>query len=217
MNRKSLLVASHVRQLGLSIDTAATPEILQHVGAILTDAVLQPGLNYRTVVRPRVLRVLDRFPEAATTSGLVTLIKCIGAEELLKWKHPEKPARLEELATFLQNQRLESVRELREWINVDLNCIRLMDLRGIGKKTIDYIKILLGLQTVAIDRHIKMFIRSAGVNGGNYDELRNIFMGAAVELAVDPSNLDSVIWNYLSPPRSFRVTNPDGLANRGVS
>ena len=40
-----------------------------HIGALFTDAILQAGVNYRSVVRPRVERVLFNFPEANTVSS----------------------------------------------------------------------------------------------------------------------------------------------------
>ena len=40
-----------------------------HMGATLTDTVLQAGLNYRSVVLPRVSRILDLYPNAKTTTS----------------------------------------------------------------------------------------------------------------------------------------------------
>src|SRR5947207_1421279 len=65
-----------------------------HMGATLTDTVLQAGLNYRSVVLPRVNHILTTYPYAVTTSGFWQLACEIGPGELLRWSHPEKINRL---------------------------------------------------------------------------------------------------------------------------
>jgi len=60
-----------------------------HMGATVTDAVLQAGLRYETVVWPRVQHVMEAFPEAATTSGFPAVLRERGGEEVVHWTHPE--------------------------------------------------------------------------------------------------------------------------------
>src|ERR1039458_6671775 len=57
-----------------------------HLGAALADAVLQAGVSYRTVVRTRIDRIHSRFPEAATLSGLITILEQQGAADFLLWR-----------------------------------------------------------------------------------------------------------------------------------
>lgn len=51
-----------------------------HMGATITDAVLQAGLRYETVVWPRVQRIMELFPEAATASGFLKVLHERGGE-----------------------------------------------------------------------------------------------------------------------------------------
>ena len=60
-----------------------------HMGATLTDAVLQSGLNYRTVVYPRVRSVMERFPSATSTASFWTVLETHTPATVLNWSHPE--------------------------------------------------------------------------------------------------------------------------------
>lgn len=40
-----------------------------HMGATITEMILQAGIDYRSVVVPRVQNILRRYPEAATAGG----------------------------------------------------------------------------------------------------------------------------------------------------
>ena len=53
------------------------------MGATITDAVLQAGLRYETVVWPRVQHVMT-IPEAATTSGFLAVLRERGGEEVVR-------------------------------------------------------------------------------------------------------------------------------------
>lgn len=45
-----------------------------HIGALYTDIILQSSLNYKTVVKPRVERVLALYPNANTVNKFGKLI-----------------------------------------------------------------------------------------------------------------------------------------------
>lgn len=63
------------------------------MGAILPDSVLQAGLNYTTVVRPRVLNILQDYPQVDTISALVKLVRTKQTGVFLSWQHHEKVTR----------------------------------------------------------------------------------------------------------------------------
>jgi hypothetical protein len=67
------------------------------MGATICDAVLQAGLKWESVVKPRLEKLRRHYPEAATTSGFFTLIKEVGIKKILNWRDEEKPARRESL------------------------------------------------------------------------------------------------------------------------
>jgi len=167
----------------------------EHMGALLTDAVLQAGLNYEKVVHPRALRVRDTYPEAATTSGFLNVLEERGYQEVLQWKDEEKPARLKRLATFLQGRNVEKVEDLKVWLTRPESRKELREIKGVGPKTADYLPILAGLPSVAVDRHIERFCAEAGIEKNT---IRKAVKEAAAELDMDEGFLDYSIWFYMS-------------------
>jgi len=161
----------------------------------LTDAVLQAGLNYEKVVHPKALRVEDVYPVASTTSGFLKVLEVLGYQEVLQWKDEVKPDRLKRLATFLQGQGVETVAELKVWLTRPVSRKELLGIKGVGPKTADYISILAGLPSVAVDRHIERFCAEAGLDK---KAVRKAVEEAAAELDVDEGYLDYSIWFYMS-------------------
>lgn len=173
----------------------------QHIGAVLADAVLQAGLNYTHVVKPRVISLMRRFPSACTTSVLVDLIGQYGATTLLNWKHPEKLQRFRELTNFFYVEAVETTTDLRSWLEILENKERLRFLRGVGPKTVDYIQSLVGLPAVAVDRHIRSFAELAGLDQLHYSHVKAAMESAADRLKCGRLELDVAVWNFMSAGR----------------
>lgn len=167
-----------------------------HMGAVLADTVLQPGLNYQFVVMPRVIRIIRMFAEADTLPAFADLIENVGAKMLLQWKHDEKPRRLEFLTSFLIAQGLESCEDLRSWICTRENQKAILSVRGIGTKSVDYLCGLLGLDTVAVDRHLLAFVSEAGLPVEDHKFVNECVCYAADFLGVRRRSLDYSIWCY---------------------
>ena len=165
------------------------------MGALLTDAILQAGLNYDNVVLPRALRVRDTYPDAITTSGFLNTLDTRGYQEVLSWNDEEKPARLKRLATFLQDRNVETVKDLKEWLALPESRRELREIKGVGPKTADYLPILAGLPSVAVDRHIVRFCAKAGIEK---KEVKKAVKEAAAILRTDEGCLDYSIWFYMS-------------------
>lgn len=53
-----------------------------HMGATITDAILQAGQNWRTVVKPRIEKV-KQYPTAKTTSGFISTFSSVGLKVLI--------------------------------------------------------------------------------------------------------------------------------------
>ena len=176
-----------------------------HMGATICDAVLQAGVRYETVVRPRIRRMLETCPEAAKTSGFLRLIQARRLKEVILWNHEEKPRRIRELTRYLAREGIETEDDLADWLAEEAYRPRLLMLRGIGPKTADYLKILAGIPTAAPDRYVRRVLRDAGITAGSYDEERDILNAAADEMGVDRAVLDHSIWRYMS--RQPRVRN----------
>ena len=181
-----------------------------HMGATITDAVLQAGLRYETVVWPRVQHVMT-IPSAATTSGFLAALRERGGEEVVHWTHAEKLGRMEAVAELFIAESVETEADLHFWLCGDpaaghgedaacsANIAKLAAVHGIGPKTIDYFEILCGEQdTAAIDMHLTRFLEKAGVRVTSYEQARAVIAGAATELGVPAAQLDHSIWTHMS-------------------
>lgn len=175
--------------------------VCSHMGAILTDVVLQPGMNYQTVVAPRVQRILKEYEASPTVSEFARIVRKHGAASVLRWRHHEKPARLEALTTFLAHSGLETQAEIRGWLLQRPNRTRLMTVRGMGRKSIDYMCGLVGCDTVAVDRHIINFLSDAGIRTKDYEFVWETVSYAADLLGIERRSLDHSIWRRMSGQR----------------
>ncbi len=169
-----------------------------HMGATITDSILQAGLNYRYVVYPRVLKLLTKYYEYKTTCKFLILMQTIPLGELINWQSQKKLTRITDLSWFLYNNHIENETEMAEWLNDAHNIESLSNLNGIGPKTIDYLKMLSGNQAIAIDRHLFKFLEIAGVLVNSYNEANTIFSMAASLLNMSKYELDRKIWIYMS-------------------
>jgi len=170
----------------------------RHMGATITDAILQAGTTWETVVKPRVLKLRDNYPEAKTTTGFFNLLVKIGPRKLLEWNDSEKPERILAVTCFFIKEGIQTEADLKTWLENDANISRLKEIRGIGNKTADYFKILSGIPTSAIDRHLIEFLNRAGVDIVNYSEAREVINKAADQMGINRLVLDHSIWKYMS-------------------
>jgi hypothetical protein len=169
-----------------------------HIGALLADCVLQAGLNYRYVVEPRVRRLKTLYPYATRISILADLLEDLGAETVLQWNHPEKPRRLERMVGVLVQRGIETTSDLGDWVVTDEGRTALVAVKGVGPKTIDYMQILCGRPTCAVDRHVISFMEDAGVTPRNYEHAHALFTRCATSLRVSPDVLDAAVWRLQS-------------------
>lgn len=176
-----------------------------HMGATITDSILQAGLNYKTVVEPRVRAVLEGFPLATTSAKFLGILTEHGANKILSWRHPEKPRRVYELTTFFVAESVDTEECLGQYLRCSTNCEKLLTLNGIGPKTVDYLKNFAGVPAIAVDRHITHFVAVAGINCKSYDEISQTVYTAADLLSASASDLDYAIWEYVSQGRLTRV------------
>ena len=192
-------LADYLRSVSNFTIVKTIDEPYGHMGATLTDAVLQAGVKYKTVVAPRVEQLRMQYPDAVTTSEFAALLKSPGAEQLLNWKGKRKLDTLRELTNFLLAESVETEEDFRGWIILNGNVARLQQISGIKEKTSHYLGILLGLPNVAVDRYLFRFIAEAGIpTGDDYNVAQTIIREAAVALAIDESLLDHSIWRYMS-------------------
>lgn len=203
-------VAEYIDSLSLEFYEVNSP-VYDHIGAVITDAILQPGMNYYTVVFPRVQYILKTFPQAKTTIDFWEIISFHGSSKILSWSGSVKPKRLENLTTFLIENGVYTVNALNKWLSYELNIEEISKLSGIGPKTTNYLQKLVGLDEIAVDRHLKRFIARSGVNAHNYAETKSIFEETASILGVSCASLDQAIWGFESSFRKNRNLNQQTL------
>ncbi len=194
---KAEIVAAYIRAHA-TFAIVESMERYHHMGATLADAVLQRGIDYITVVEPRIKRLLADHPEATTTSAFARVVKERGATFVLAWRDGQKPQTLAALVSLLLENGVETEDDLRAWLEQRENVDRLQRIKGIKDKTADYLQILVGIQTVAVDMHLFDFLTEAGVPTSNYAEAHKILSETAEILGVEPAQLDHSIWRYRS-------------------
>lgn len=169
-----------------------------HIGALFTDIILQAGLNYNTVVKPRVNRVLYDFPQANNLKNLRLVIEQHSLEEVIKWTHPVKIERFLDLLHFCTKREINSCNDLKTFLRKSDNRILFLSVKGLGPKTLDYTMKLLDFDTIAVDRHIIGFLELAGLKHKNYDFTKKTVEFAADLLEITRASLDETIWHYMS-------------------
>tara|TARA_R100000005_G_scaffold22285_1_gene9570 strand:- start:10743 stop:11384 length:642 start_codon:yes stop_codon:yes gene_type:complete len=188
-------IADFAVQEGALLEQRVPRPTCQHMGAIIADAILQAGLNYSTVVRPRVIAILQEFPDEITTSNLIRLIEKRQTPLFLNWNNSIKIERFERLVEFLYQRNIEHVAELQEKLAYDTFCAEMQNVNGVGPKTVDYLACLVGLDSIAVDRHIRNFARRTGINDESYKFLHTVFCCAADLLALPRRDFDAWVWS----------------------
>ena len=181
-----------------------------HIGATIADAVLQANNNYTNNVKPRVKRILDTYPEAKTTTAVFHLLKEISTVDFLSWKGEDRAERFLNVLSLFASENIDTEAELKSWLSDDNNLPKFRAINGIGPKTVDYFKILVGISASAIDRHLINFLKMAGLTPSNYNDTQAIINSAADILSIDYSYFDHSIWQYMSrrAAKSTVVRNP---------
>lgn len=199
MTSKALRLKEYISQIDdfKFVEPEYCPYI-NHIGALFTDTILQAGVNYRRVVWPRVAHVLDTFPYASTVSIFAEILENYGTANVLHWSNAEKIQRMNELVLFCLDHQIETSKQLTEFMRYEKNVSMLKDIRGIGNKTCDYLKRLLGFDTVAVDRHIRSFMESADIYSDDYFDIKEIVEYAADFMDKTRRELDYSIWSYMS-------------------
>ena len=195
IERESLVLAGYIGSLvGFRMPPVRRP--YGHIAATIVDAVLQVGVSYEKIVRPRVERVMREYPEAGTTGAFLRLLDRVGPAVVVNWKGPTKLALIAQIARLLQSEGVETEGDLRDWISVPENVEKLKRLKGVGNQMADYLAMLVGVPTAPPDRLILSFFAQAGIQARRYGEAREILKRAAGHLGVSPEQLIRGIWDY---------------------
>jgi len=206
MADKAAVLADYAGQLDDFVIVTEIDGNYGHMGAVIVDAILQAGVSYDSVVRPRVRRLLQEHPTCTTTTAFLKLLEEVGAGPLLTWQHDEKINRVFGATRFFKAEGVETEDDLKSWLDQPANMARLKHLRGVGDKTADYFKLLVGFKTNAVDRHLAAFASGAGILSSGYAETSATINAAADMLGVDRAIFDHSIWKYMSTRRDRRTT-----------
>jgi hypothetical protein len=195
---KASKLVGFIRKLSNFVIVTEKDGIYHHIGATIADAVLQANMRYETHVRPRIARIRLIFPEAVTISGLRRILKERTPNDFLDWQGMDRATRFQSIVDLFDSENIETEDDLRDWLLDNRNLSKLRMIHGIGPKTIDYFKILTGIQTCAIDRRLLDFLKEAGIQVSGYDEAKEIINLSADIMAVPRAYLDQSIWEYMS-------------------
>jgi len=169
-----------------------------HIGATVADAILQANNKYSTHVKPRVNRIRALYPEARTTSSVLRLLESIPATEYLDWRGIDRAKRFSQVLILFATEGIEVELDLREWLSQESSLGKLRAIKGIGPKTVDYFKILVGVSTSAIERHLLKFLELAGLTPCGYLDAQAIINATADILSVNQAYFDHSIWQFMS-------------------
>jgi hypothetical protein len=170
----------------------------EHIGATVADAVLQANHKYSTHVKPRVNRILAQYPDARTTSAVLRLLDLTSIKDFLNWRGEDRAELFRQVLELFATEGIEVEADLRQWLAKEANLQKLRRIKGIGPKTVDYFKILVGISTSAIDRHLLNFLGLAGLAPCSYQDAQAIINAAADILSVDRAHFDHSIWQFMS-------------------
>jgi hypothetical protein len=163
------------------------------MGAVIVDAGLQAGLSYRTVVEPRVQRLLAHWPTATTTSNFRAKVRRFGLREVLQWRDRVKLERIVRLTDLLASEDVENTEDASEWLTLAQAERRLLRLHGIGPKTVAYLRLLVGLPEIAVDRHVRVFAGGVGLQAPDL-ELKQRLSAAASSCGLGIAEADELLW-----------------------
>jgi hypothetical protein len=205
-------IAEHAETLGLLEGNLPTRQAQSHLGAVLADSVLQAGLSYRSVVLPRVRRIIYVYPQAAQLAGILEIVANGDVADFLAWTHPTKLARFTDLTHFCEEREIQDVFMMQSWLAGPSATSELQTVKGVGPKTVDYLACLVGADRIAVDRHVLSFTAHAGVEADGYDDVQTIVSYAADLLGIRRRDFDAWIWAQYARKQPEEA-QPDLLAS----
>lgn len=80
------------------------------------------------------------------------------------------------------------------WLRCQRHGPLLMNAHGVGPKTVNFLKLLVGLDAIAVDRQILRFVRDAGVDLKTADLVEAILTKAGAQLGLTGAQVDQLVW-----------------------
>lgn len=180
---------------------------------ICMDAVLSINRKYAAFVTPRIDNFKREYPDIDTLEALTKLIKQKGYEgfcAVWNYRHIERVGLLHRLSTkFLeykyQSNRTNDLAAMKDWASsVDVMDYLNFNVKGIGLKTFQYLRMLLGVPTVKPDRHISRAVALALGRSSSEIESISLLVSASKQLGLDVTNVDHNIWKFFSEKKTLK-------------
>jgi 3-methyladenine DNA glycosylase/8-oxoguanine DNA glycosylase len=143
-------------------------------------------------------RIAKGYPTGETTSGFLALLRSEGAANILNLKAGRKLRTIEELAQFLADRGVENTNDLSMWLQASGNPSSLMTVHGVGPKTVSFLKLLVGLDAIAVDRQILRFVQQASVDLKTPELVEALLTKAGRQLGLTGAQVDQLVWRSLA-------------------
>lgn len=189
-------LVEHIEKSGIEVRPSKVS--YSHMGALISNAILQQRRKYATFVVPRVKKIEAAWPDATTTTRFLDRLDTGGLTEVAEVRG-RFPNYIRNLTVFLQAKGIESPDQLREEFDAADPAGFLRDLRrvvGVGPKTRDYLGILSGSKRyAAVDARVQARVRDAGVSEPtSYAHVAAVIEAAAAIMKCEVADLDKAIW-----------------------
>ena len=197
MNSAAHSIAQYIHSVR-RFDLSSSPALgSEHIGAFIAEAIMQPGESYKIAIRPLIERLIRDYPEGKTSGHFARLLEEISPKYFLNWKENDKPRRVLAVAKCLHALSIETADELRFIID-DPDFIKAMkDIRGIGNRQIDYLKLLLEIPSETAQEYMNVILKESGVSTVPEEEISVIWDETARLLQKKTSDLLLCVWRYL--------------------
>lgn len=174
----------------------------QNAVLVCLDASLSINRKYYTFVVPRIIYFQNKYPDITKLDDLIKLIDTVGIDgfrECWNYNHPDRVRLLYDLCNRLleisKSYDGDELTALRNWAkDITVNDYIDFKVNGIGVATFQYIRMLLGANTVKPDVHIKNEISK--ILGKSVRDVYavELFEQACLELGLMLSDVEHSIW-----------------------
>lgn len=170
---------------------------------VCMDAVLSIRRKYNAFVIPRLENFRENYPNITTLKSLSKMIADLGPEKFCTAWNYNHPARVEMLESLTQrflkyneaNNIQAELEGMQHWAN-SVSVLNYQDfgVKGIGLATFQYLRMLLGVQTVKPDVHIKKACGLALNRTVNDLEAIELIEQVSKQLGLPATVVDHNIW-----------------------
>lgn len=190
---------------GINIENVEKNSLGNYENAVLIclDAVLSINRKYYTFVVPRINYFQNKYPDITKLEELIKLIDNVGIDgfkNCWNYNHPDRVKILYDLCNrLIEISRLyedkNELTSLRKWASQSsVRDYNNFNVNGIGFTTFQYIRMLLGANTVKPDVHIKNKISEIVGKKINDKYAVELFESACRELKLNIADIEHYIW-----------------------